>query len=95
MKSQDAKYLSYLRRGVKTAGKRYEQAVAKVFALTADPNIQPGSDLADALQVVGQTLRLYTGALRSLANSAAKELENQPCEFETVESSHEHLLLHA
>jgi hypothetical protein len=88
-------FQSYLRREVKTAGKRYEQAVEKVFALTGEPNIQPGSELSDAIQVVGQTLRLYTGALRSLANFAARKVEQQPRQLETVEPSQEHLLVHA
>ena len=71
MNSSDTKFQSYLRRDVETAGKRYEQAVEKVFALTGAPNIQPGSDLSDAIQVVGQSLRLYTGALRRMANFAS------------------------
>jgi hypothetical protein len=95
MKSPDAKFQSYLRREVQTAGKRYEQAVEKVFALTQEPNIQPGSDLSDAILVVGQTLRGYTGALRSLASFAAREMENQPRQPKTVDSPQEHLLVHA
>ncbi len=93
MNSSDTKFQkSYLRREVETAGKRYEEAVEKVFALTEAPNIQPGSDLSDAIQVAGQRLRLYTGALRSLAKLAAEE--GQPSQAEVVESAQEHVFVH-
>ena len=84
MKSQDAKFKSHLRREVETAGRRYEEAVEKVFALIGAPGMQPGSELLDAIQAAGQTLRLYTGALHDLAVSAAKEAQTH--ELEIVES---------
>ena len=74
MKAPEESFRSYLRCEVDTAGKRYEQAVEKVFALTGAPTIQTGPDLADAAEAVSQTLRLYTGTLRRLANFTAQQV---------------------
>ena len=92
MKSTDAKFQSYLRREVEIAGKRYDEAVEKVFALTGAPNTQPGSDLLDAIQVVVHTLRLYTGALRELASFAEEATRPSPLQLQAVECSQENLV---
>ena len=95
MKPKDAKFHSYLRREVDTTGKSYEAAVEKVFALTSASDFQPGPDLAEAIQAVVKTLRLYSAALKSLANFATREMEKQPSEqLETVEPSQEQILVH-
>ena len=70
MQAQDAIFQSYLRGEVDIAGKRYEQSIEKMFALTGGPNIQPGPDLLDATEVLSENLRLYAGALRRMANFA-------------------------
>jgi hypothetical protein len=96
MKPKDAKFQSYLRQEVESAGKSYETAVEKVFALTSPPDFQTGPDLAGAMHEVVKSLRLYSAALKSLANFATRELEKQAIQQpETVESSDEHILVHA
>jgi len=76
MNAPEESFQSHLRCEVDTAGKRYEQAVEKVFALTGAPQIEPGPDLLDAAEAVTQTLRLYCGTLRRLANFAVQQVSH-------------------
>ena len=70
MKVPEESFQSYLRCEVDTAGRHYEQAIERVFALTGGPAFHPGPDLLDATEELSKTLRLYTGSLRRLANVA-------------------------
>jgi len=71
MRAPEESFQAYLRGEVDSAGERYEQAVERVFALTGGVSSQPGPDLLDAAEILRQSLRVYTGALRRLANFAA------------------------
>ncbi len=71
MKAPQESFQTYLRHEVDNAGKGYEQAFEKILLLTRGPGLQPGPDLLDATQVLSENLRLYTGALRRMANFAS------------------------
>jgi hypothetical protein len=70
MNIPEESFQSYLRCEVESAGKRFEQAVENVFALTGG---QAGPELVGAARELSENLRLYSGALRRMACFAAHE----------------------
>jgi hypothetical protein len=66
---------SYLHHEVVAAGRRYERATEQVFAMTNGPVVEPSPRLLKATQDLGETTRLYVGALRRLAHFTAHQTE--------------------
>jgi hypothetical protein len=77
MKAPEESFQSFLWQEADTQGRHYQEALEKLFSI-AERDGQPGSDLLDAAQMVKENLRLYTGALRRIANVAAHKLTPSP-----------------
>jgi hypothetical protein len=71
MKAPEESFQTHLRQEVEVAGQRYEQAVNNVFALIGRPDVQLAPELLNATEELSEDLRLYTGALRRMANFTA------------------------
>ncbi len=72
MSAHEESFQAYLRDEVSAAGKRYEQAFEKVLLLTGNTGTPPAPDLLDASETLSESFRIYTGALRRLANFVPK-----------------------
>lgn len=77
MKASVEDFHSYLRHEVAAAGERYERATEQVFSITAGTVVKPGPRLLKATEDLGETTRLYLGALRRLAHFSAHQVERQ------------------
>ena len=70
MKNSEVSFHGYLRREVDNAGKRFARAQQKVWTLAGAPDHEAGPALLKAVDVLGQSMQAYTGALRRLAHFA-------------------------
>lgn len=87
MKSPDANCRMLLQRDVEIAGECYEQAMKKVVALLDVPGWEGRPELAEALEMLGRCLNMYTDTLRSLATFAGRD--------QTAAGSRKHFVAHA
>ena len=74
MNAPQENFQTYLRGEVDTAGKRFEQTVEQVYALTSR---QPGPELLGATRELSENFRLYAGALRRMANVASHRADSR------------------
>ena len=71
MAPSELSFQEYLRSEVDTAGKNYELARARVFALTAGPMLDQGPALLEATERLAESMQVYISSLRRLAHYAA------------------------
>jgi hypothetical protein len=68
---------SSLRREVESAGKSFDEALKSVWNLAEAPEGERANKLPIAIDVLGDSLRLYSEALRNLAAFAVSRTERQ------------------
>jgi hypothetical protein len=67
-----------LRREVESAGKSFDEALTSVWNLAEAPEGERANKLPVAIDVLGDSLRVYSEALRNLAAFAVSKAEQQP-----------------